>query len=158
MNRKNFLLALSAIAGLMLGMGQAQAKPNLSGNWKLNVEKSEFGPIPAPSSMTVKIKHDEPKITMSVTQSGAQGDMSYDANYTTDGKESTNTIGPMDAKSKAHWEGDDLVVETKIDAGGSEIVIKGKYTLSEDGKTITNNSHLTTPQGELDLKQVMEKQ
>src|SRR5437763_14822100 len=48
------------------------AKPNFSGTWKLNTEKSSFGQMPAPESATYKVAHDEPKLKSSVTQA-AQG-------------------------------------------------------------------------------------
>ena len=158
MNRKSFLLAVCAIAGFMVGAGQAQAKPNFTGDWKLNIDKSNFGPMPAPEKMTMKVDHKEPALKVATAQSSGQGDMQYEANYTTDGKESTNTIGPMEAKSTAVWEGDALVINTKLNAGGTDITIKGKWTLSEDGKTITNASHIVTPQGELDVTYILEKQ
>ena len=56
------------------------------------------------------------------------------------------------------WDGDVLMVETKLNAGGTDIVIKTKWTLSSDGKTINQASHLVTPQGELDLAYVLDKQ
>lgn len=157
MQRRNFVFIMCAIAGFFAGMLPAQAKPNFTGDWKLNIEKSNFGPMPAPTSLSQKIQHDDPKMTVSSTQSSAQGDMSFDATYSTDGKETTNTMGPMEAKSVAKWEGDALAIETKLNAGGTDIVIKGKWTLSEDGKTITNSAHVVTPQGELDITYILEK-
>lgn len=149
----------AAVITLAMGLaGAAQAKPNFSGDWKLNVDKSEFGPMPPPTSMSVKIDHTDPDLKVATQQSGAQGDMNYEVKYTTDGKESTNTIGPMEAKSTATWDSDDLIVNTKLDANGMQITIKGKWSLSADGKTLTQSSHLTSPQGEIDLKQVFEKQ
>jgi hypothetical protein len=162
MNRKSFLLALAAVAGFAFGMGQAQAKPNFTGDWKLNVEKSNFGPMPGPDKMTMKVDHKEPELSVHTAQSGAQGDMENDVKYTTDGKETKNTLntpgGQVDAKSTAVWEGDSLLITTKVEANGQEIVIKSTYTLSEDGKTMTNVAKIATPQGELEMTYVMNKQ
>jgi hypothetical protein len=83
--------------------------------------------------------------------------MNFELNYLTDGTETTNTVGPMEAKSVAKWEGEALVIDTKLNAGGTDITMKSKWTLSEDGKLLTNAAHLTTPQGEMDLTQVFEK-
>ena len=157
MNRKKFVLTLCAVAGLALGMGQAQAKPNFSGDWKLNVDKSNFGPMPAPTTMNQKIGHDDPKLKVAVDQTGAQGDVNYEVTYTTDGKETINTIREMETKSTAKWEGDALIVNTTLNAGGADITIKAKWTLSEDGKTFTNSSHLVSPQGEVDFVAVFDK-
>ncbi|MCL5743643.1 MAG: hypothetical protein M1541_06915, partial [Acidobacteria bacterium] len=56
LNRKVFLLAVAAC----LLAARVEAKPNLSGTWKLNVTKSDFGPLPAPSARTDKIEHSDP--------------------------------------------------------------------------------------------------
>lgn len=158
MTRRSFVLSVFVAAGLIAGAGQAQAKPNFTGDWKLNVDKSNFGPMPAPEKLTQKIEHKDPSMKVSQSQSGPQGEMSWDVTYSTDGKETSATIGPMETKSTAVWEGDVLVVETKLKAGEADIVIKSKWTLSADGKTITQAAHLVTPQGELDMTYVMDKQ
>jgi hypothetical protein len=138
--------------------GALQAKPNFTGEWKVNIDKSDYGPMPPPQSVSLKIDHKDPEMKVATTQNGDQGEMKFDATYSTDGKETTNLMGPMQVKSTAVWEGDELVMTSKIDVNGMDIGIKGKWTLSEDGKTLTQSSHLTSPQGEFDMKQVLEKQ
>ena len=76
------VLALAALPAL--------AKPNFSGDWKLNSAKSTFGEMPAPDSMTYKIAHADPKLTTASKQSSQMGDFEMNATYTTDGKECTN--------------------------------------------------------------------
>ena len=56
---KSVSKALLIIAGLA-SMAFAADKPNFSGDWKLNAAKSNFGPIPPPTSYTRKIAHAEP--------------------------------------------------------------------------------------------------
>jgi hypothetical protein len=154
--QKRWILA-TALTLLVLLAAVAQAKPNFSGEWKLNPDKSDFGPMPPPDSMTLKIAHDEPSLQVNTTQTGAQGELSYEAKYTTDGKESTNTIGPMEAKSTANWEGENLLINTKLAGNGMDVTLKSKWTLSEDGKHLTNAVHVVSPQGELDLSYVFDK-
>lgn len=155
MQRRFLVGAILFAFGLV---GAAQAKPNFTGDWKLNPDKSDFGPMPPPSSMSAKIDHADPDLKVSTQQSGAQGDMSFDAKYTTDGKESTNSMGPIEAKSTVNWEGNDLAINTKVDANGMQLAIKGKWAMSEDGKTMTQTAHFTSPQGEFDMKLVFDKQ
>ena len=100
MTRKSFVLSLFAAAGLVVGAGQAQAKPNFSGDWKLNLEKSNFGPMPGPDKLTMKIDHKDPSMKVSQSQSGPQGDMSFEVTYSTDGKETNATIGPMETRTR----------------------------------------------------------
>ena len=41
---------------LLVGLAcAAQAKPNFTGDWKLNADKSDFGPLPPPEKMNVKV-------------------------------------------------------------------------------------------------------
>jgi hypothetical protein len=148
------LLALIVTFGLIA----AQAKPNLSGTWKANVTKSDFGPMPAPDSDTRKIDHQDPKLKVNVATSGGMGDLNYEANYTTDGQESTNHVMDSDFKSVAKWDGDDLVIDTKGSFNGTDFTAKDRWSLSEDGKTLTVQRHLSSAMGEADQKVVYDKQ
>ena len=154
--RKAILAALSVAAFATFAV--AQTKPNFSGTWKLNVSKSDFGVLPGPESRTDIIDHNEPAIKINTSQEGSQGKMAATVNYTTDGKEVTNTIGPREIKSTAAWEGSNLVVNSKLMFNDSEVTIKNVWTLSDDGKTLTENAHLASAMGETDQKFVFEKQ
>ena len=61
-----FVLAL----GVMLAVAtvDAQSKPNFTGDWKMNLVKSDFGAAPAPDTMTRKIVHAEPALTIDEEQ------------------------------------------------------------------------------------------
>ena len=146
------LFALAALA-------VAADKPNLSGDWKMNAAKSDFGPIPAPMSFTRKVTHAEPSITFEDTQLGtAAGDQHDTRTYTTDGKQISYQANGADVKSGATWDGDALQVDSTASVQGMDIAIKDKITLSEGGKTMTDNIHIAAPQGELDFKIVFDKQ
>jgi len=145
-------------AMVMLAALAAQAKPNLTGDWKLNTAKSDFGQMPAPSSMTQKITHDDPKLTVMVKQSSEMGDFEFTGNYTTDGKESTNTFANNESKSVVKWDGETLVFETKGKFGDTDFTMKDKWTLSADGKVLTMERHISSSFGEGDQKLVLEKQ
>jgi hypothetical protein len=135
------------------------AKPNYTGTWKLNVSKSDFGPIPGPDTRTDVIEHDDPVLKVSTAQDGGpQGKQEFTLNLTTDGKEATNTPGGLEVKSTGGWEANNLVVNTKLKFQDNDVAIKTTWQLSEDGKTLTQSAHLTTPMGELDQKMVFEKQ
>ncbi|HTS48932.1 MAG TPA: hypothetical protein VMH05_13370 [Bryobacteraceae bacterium] len=135
------------------------AHANYSGTWKLNVDKSDFGPLPPSNSRTDIIDHNDPALKDTVSDDGAQGKQDYVLNITTDGKEATNSPGGLDAKSIANWDGPNLVVETKLSFQGTDVAIKAVWILSADGKTLTQNSHLNAgPIGEADQKFIFEKQ
>ena len=147
-------LAILALAGL-----PALAKPNFTGDWKLNASKSTFGEMPAPDSMAYKITHADPKLSTAIKQSGQMGEFEMQASYTTDGKESTNEgFGGSTAKSVVKWDGDTLVIETKGQFGDNEFTMTQKWTLSADGKTLNIVQTFKSAMGEGEQKLVFDKQ
>jgi hypothetical protein len=151
-------MRLAALA-LLAASAAFAAAPDLSGNWKLNGSKSDFGQFPAPSGLTQKITHAEPKLKVEGKMSSDMGDVEFTANYTTDGKESTNQgFGGSEAKSTARWDGETLLMETKGAFGDNAYTMKDKLSLSEGGKVLTILRHFSSGMGELDQKLVFEKQ
>jgi hypothetical protein len=148
------------LAGVLLLMcvALAQAKPNFSGDWKMNIAKSEFGMMPAPTSAVQKITHDDPELKVTSTQVSERGEFTNNNAYTTDGKECTNKGRMGEVRSTLKWEGEALVIESKAEFGGNPVTITDKWTLSDDGKTLTINRHFASSQGEGDVKQIFEKQ
>ena len=150
---KNRFILAAAFASLLLA-SHAQAAANLTGVWKLNLAKSDFGPAPAPDAMTRTINHNDPSLQMSTYQKGAQGEVTTEVKYTTDGKMAEN----KNSKGSAKWDGDKLVIDSVRENQGMEIKFHDIYNLSADGKVLTVNTHLAVPQGEFDLVMVFEKQ
>ncbi len=138
--------------------GLAAAKPNFSGEWKLNAKESNFGPMPAPDKMERKINHEDPSMKITTTQAGQQGEMTTNLVYKTDGSESVNKIRDADVKSVAKWDGDALTVTSKREAQGMEITMNERWTLSADGKAMTIVNKINTPQGDFEITVVMDKQ
>lgn len=136
----------------------AQSKPNFSGTWKLNTAKSDFGMLPGPESQTNVIAQTEAALKVDVAAETAQGKQQYLLNYTLDGKEALNKMGPREVKSVATWEANTLVLNSKLSFNDQEVTLKALWTLSEDGKTLTQNVHLAAAMGETDQKQIYEKQ
>lgn len=132
-------------------------KPNFTGEWKLNIAKSSFGPMPPPTSQTLKIKHTDPEIVSVTDQDGADGKTSVTIKYKTDGTESTNDIRGSKAKSAGKWEGDALVVVTKLDFQGMDITLNNNMKLAADGKTMNTVTKIITPQGEFEQAYLFEK-
>lgn len=143
---------------LALVVVPALAKPNFSGDWKANLSKSEFGPMPPPSSMSGKVTHEEPKLKLVAKQSGERGDFEYEMNYLTDGTETTNEMRGNTMKSVAKWDGDELVINTKGTFGDNEVTIQDRMSLSADGKTLTLKRHFSSSMGEADQTLILEKQ
>ena len=157
MMRKTLLVCAAIFVATCLWAAQ-ESKPNFSGKWELDVAKSEFGALPGPSSRTDVIDHQEPKVKITVTVKGPQGERTFERNYTTDGKENTNTQFNMEVKSKTHWEGKVLVTELKLEIQGNPLEIKEQWELSEDGKVLVIKRDLKSSQGDTSQKLVFSKQ
>jgi hypothetical protein len=148
------LLAISAAA--------QSALPNFTGTWKLDAANSDFGPMPPPDSIVMVIDHREPTLKVTVTQKSQMGDTSNDSTYTTDGKDNVNKMrspaGDQDVKSITKWNGKALATSRTIEAQGMSIGIDDSWELSADGKVLTVNRQLKTPQGDFATKTVLNKQ
>jgi len=99
------------------------------------------------------IQHKDPALSMSTYQKGAQGEVTTELKYTTDGKPAVNG----ENKGSAQWDNDKLVIETSRDYQGTKLTQREEWTLSADGKTLTIATHVKLPNGEFDVKQVFEK-
>jgi hypothetical protein len=152
---KKCFTIVAALAMTFLA-ASSQAAPNFSGAWKLNLAKTDYGPIQqfAPEFMMRTINHADPVLQISTHAKGPQGETTTDLKYTTDGKPAEN----KGSKGTAKWDGDKMVVDSVRDAQGAELKQHDVWTLSADGKTMTVTSHLIAPQGEFDLTLVFDKQ
>jgi hypothetical protein len=113
-------------------------KPDFSGQWKLNINKSDFGQMPAPSSALMKIEHKEPGLKITRTIGTDDGKRTTETVYSTDGKDITVKLpGSNPGKSTAKWDGSALVIESMTSLNGEEFRVRWKWTLSKDGKTLT---------------------
>jgi hypothetical protein len=93
------------------------------------------------------------ELTMSTYQKGAQGEVTTDLKYTTDGKPSVNGANT----GSAAWYGDKLVIESSREAQGVKLSQRDEWTLSADGKTLIVETHVKLPNGDFSVKQVFEK-
>ena len=155
MMRRNFAVIAALAASAVTPSTFASAKPDFSGEWKLNLAKSDFGPVPAPAFQTYKIDHQDPLMKVVTNQSAADGDTVVNATYSTDGKETKSDYRGAETRSVANWDGDALLITTKVDSIGA--TIQATWKLSADGKTILTYTKIATPQGNFDIKSVFDK-
>jgi len=111
-----------------------QAKPDLSGKWKLNTSKSKLEGYHAEE---YRIKHSEPRLVMEYTLPFSTETYSY----ITDGEERLASSSSKNGvtRGKAYWDGDTLVIEGRNDRSrGSWIA---RYTLSQDARSLVVAEH-----------------
>jgi hypothetical protein len=132
------LLVLSAAAA------QTARKPNFSGTWKMNLEKSRLQ-TPAPDSSTLTIDHKEPSFRLSRTHVVKERPDTFSIGLTTDGKELVTNDPGETAYNRCYWEGDTLVFAARIVRKDREATNVVKYSLSPDGKQLTANEQFRGP-------------
>jgi len=137
MRRKLGITAALVVALAMAGY--AQKKPDFSGTWTLDTEKSD--PMPqrqggggggggGMGAVPMTIKQTADALTIERTFNGNTNSTSY----TLDGTEKEiQMMGrggqPTTAKAKAKWDGDKIVIETTREGQNGPVTTKAKYSL-----------------------------
>ncbi len=150
------VLALVAVAALCPVL-HAQAKPNFSGEWTMVPEKSDFGPMAAPTQMTRVITHTEPSLKIVTTQNSPDGPTTINTAFSTDGKPANNMVNGSPMTTTGKWDGDTIVLTSHLTMQGMDIGIEDRYALSDGGKTLTVTRNFTTPDGPATAKIVLVK-
>lgn len=155
MTRRLLALTLLSVA-LVPGAG----KPDLSGKWVLNLAKSDYGPMQAqaPQKLERTIALEGKNLKFTTQQSGARGDITTEMAYTTDGKPCTNKTSRGDVTGTAKWDGNVLVIASKREINGNEITQTERWSVSDDGRTLTILNKINTPAGDSEIRLVLEKQ
>jgi hypothetical protein len=135
----------------------ADPKPDFSGHWSIDLAKSDFGMMPPPEKLERDIDHKDPEIKIKTLQAGPRGERTTESKLTTNGKESSVQVMGRDAKSTAAWKGSKLNIKTKLEFNGAEILQDETWTLSNDGKVLTIENAISSPQGEFMMKNVFTK-
>ncbi len=174
MHKKVLVAALSAaLAVPALVFAQAAPKADLSGTWNFDAAKSDPAGAPGgggggggrpgggggrmgggpPSKIVIKQTASELTVE-TTTRAGAQT-----AVYKLDGTESVNKTAMGESKSKATWDGSNLVVAGKqaisTPQGDFEIDVKEVYSMTDGVLTVTTTR--VTPRGETTRKNVFTK-
>lgn len=133
---------ISAFVFLVVGIaafGQTpQSKPNLSGTWVFDSQKSELK-IPGPATMTLHIDQKDPHISFARIEK--YGDQSFNWNLDADAdspKEIVNTApNGVTTSSKVYWQGNALILDQKITASdGTKVNDMVTYTLDDNFSTL----------------------
>ena len=151
-SRFHLLLILAAATPLLA------AKPNFSGEWKVDAAKSDFGDMPAPSSIVMQIEHADPKVAMKQFQSGGpMGEQTGDFTYMTDGSETKNKVRGSEVASTTRWSGDALKITTKLAWQGATINLIETWKLTGAGKMLEVTREMSSDQGSSTMKLVFVK-
>jgi hypothetical protein len=135
------------LASWLIGLNVAWAqndKPNFSGTWKLDKEKSELGTDEGGRFRggmfdSLVIEHKEPKLAIKRKMHLPSGEeRTVESKYSTDGESNSNEgFRGMTSKSKTHWEEEKLITESTVETQRGTMETKEIRSLSADGKTMT---------------------
>jgi hypothetical protein len=157
MNRRVSAVMGAAAMVLFASAASAQAKPDFSGKWTQDAEKTAAanpamqgggggggggnagrggagGGRGMGGPMTIKLDAG----ALTIEREGQNGVMS--TVYKLDGTEQTITQGQGEAKVKAKWEGSTIVVETARMMGENAITTKAVYTIEGDYLVISTTA------------------
>lgn len=145
------------LAALSVGVCSAQVA-DLSGTWRLNVQKSRWGKVQKPFSVLVTVEHKEPLLKYSGTMvySGGEDTRTFAFNGAIDGKEYPITRpigkGKVVIQRINNWTTESIF--RSDDGQWSETV---RTSLSRDGKEMRRTIRRKGPEGELSWTEVYEK-
>ena len=153
-------------AVLVLSGAAAVAQANFAGTWVLDAKRSQG--VPEGVEMTMTVKQDGNRLQIETNVTTPQGQQTIPDLYVLDGKETDYkppVIGEGTGKGKrtAKWNADKSGLESTESAtitgpeGEAAISAKRTWTLSPDGKTLTVDVAMTTPNGEQVSKRVFVK-
>ena len=145
-SRRMSIATMMLLLCVAVAFGQ-DTKPNFTGDWTLDREKSEMGE-PGPGggggrgrgmgmgSFSITHEGDAVVVKRKVEFQGEE--RTFESRHTTDGKESVNEgFRGNSIKSKTHWEGTKLLTESVMETPNGTRETKEVRSLSADGKTMT---------------------
>lgn len=148
------LLALSVFAA---SLALAAPKPDFSGNWKINFDKSDFGRVAKPMAWTRTIQHQGSRLVLASAQPKDAGNSSITLEI---GGPAAKFQGDTSGTGSLQWEGDTLVftTDTVTDHGGMKLHKVERWELAAGGKTLTAKLNIKSDHGAFDATFVFDKQ
>lgn len=110
---------------------------DFTGRWRANLEKSVFLSM-APIAVFIQIDHAEHRIREEVCSTlpdGTENLVVFACSAT--GEEGQSTLNGEPIRGSAHWDRDELIIESWIRLAGRELYFRDCWELSEDGRTLS---------------------
>jgi len=144
----------------LVAVGMAAQTPNFSGIWKLDLEKSDFGPQTPPQTAEYVVRHVGATVSFNYTQDGKTSRV----DLTPDNEERvTSTTAETAVWTRAYWAGTTLVIESRERKRyGTQANVgvgwTSRWTLSPDGQELLIERKIHTSDGDIDQHVVCVKQ
>lgn len=164
MKRKHLIGSIVAVLSV-IQIAAAFVKPDFSGTWVLDVNRSFSNPPGLEQTMTVVHTGDQIKVDAKIKTQ--QGEQTINETYTLDGKETEFTPpgNQQNAKGKrtSMWlpDGRGAVIDDVVTADSPKGPVTRKtmrkWTMSPDGKTLTVDYFFDDQRGSFEAKRVFVK-
>ena len=125
-------------------LAEEAPRPDFSGTWILDKGKSRLQ-APAPDTSILHIDHSSVRFLLHRAHVvDGEADL-YEILVLTDGKEDVKKSDGYKAVDRCRWEGDSLIVESRVTEGREKSLTFMKYSLSPDGNELTVEERFTGP-------------
>ena len=142
------------------GSAFAQAKPDFSGTWTLDMAKSDLGqgkPSTQAATRTVTVVIKQTPAVLAIERKA--GERVETATLKLDGSESVNkSPSGQDIKSTSRWVASTLVTKSMMSTGDGTAEMSDVRSLSADGKVMTIDMTRKTPRGDVKQKLIYNRQ
>ena len=110
---------------------------NFTGTWNANLSKSRFlGP--SPKTLSVKIEHSDPELQEEILVTNGDGSEERVVfKCWTDGEQDGSLLNGVAVRGGGRWDGEELVIESRIQFGTREMHFCDCWSLSPDGQTLS---------------------
>lgn len=150
---------LTVVRVLILGAAvslQAAEAPTFAGQWKINLAKSDPGMMPLDAAYARRVTLEGNALTVA-EEHGVGGDDATRA-WAIGGEPTAFDVNGAHVLSAARWDGEALVVRSRIDAQGVEILTTVRMTLEDGGNTTKLAIDGETPVGPFIATLVFDRQ
>lgn len=152
---------IALVLSITAALGLAQT-PDMSGTWRLNVEKSVWGKHPKPSGATVTIEHREPSFKYSGDIATGLGSESADHRTfsfegAVDGKEYPVGGSAGEGMVMMKRVGDRTIVSERKGPDG-KVLETSKTSISHDGKQLVREMKAAGPNGDVSWTEIYDRQ
>lgn len=148
------LMTILVSGAILASIAFAQPVPAqgtlMEGVWKMLPDKSDFGPMPNPGTLTLTVKVKGP--VFELDQDSPEGSLHFV--FRSDKQEVANSLPDGNEMKSRHWM-EDSVLRGEIVIG--EMTFKDRISYSPDGRIMTLDRDITNSEGASKMKIVLEK-
>ena len=155
-------MRLAITVALGIGLALAQQAADMSGTWRLNIEKSAWGKHPKPSNGTITIEHHEPSFKyhgrVGLHQGSETADQeSFEFDGAIDGKDYPLTGTPAQGSASIRRVNARQIISQRKGPDGA-VIETARTTISADGKQLVRSVEAIGPHGKISWTEFYNRQ